>query len=112
MLFLPPIFPGSAPQYCDIHAGNPETSATAFYFPQLVDFEMAKKLAPSNTTPDLQKKWAQGFYDVRAVTPSGYVGDPAAFNPEAGKQTTEAGALRFADLIERYLRGTYVPPVP
>jgi creatinine amidohydrolase len=52
MLFLPPIFPGPAPQYCDIHAGNPETSATAFYFPQLVDFEMAKKLAPSNTTPD------------------------------------------------------------
>lgn len=112
MLFLPPAPSGPTPESCDIHAGKRETSYMAFYFPQLVDIEVAKKLPSSNTTPDLLKKWSRGFLDAREVTPSGYVGDPAAFNPEAGKQSTKAGVLRFADLIESYLKGTYVPPVP
>ena len=112
MLFLPPLFPGPAPQNCDIHAGNPETSYMTYYFPQLVDAEKAKKLSPSNTTAELQKKWAHGFQDAREVTPAGYVGDPAAFDAAAGKKITEAGARGFANAIENCLKGTYVPPKP
>ncbi len=93
------------PKYLDIHAGGRETGVMLYYFPDQVNKELAKTLKPTNLIlPDLIA-WDQGWEDARKITPLGYFGDPASFDPEMGRQRTETSVTGMANLIETFLRG-------
>jgi len=105
--------PSSPPMYVDPHAGRGETSSMAQYFPGQVDLEMAKSLAPTNTTAQDFFKWrTEGWETAKRMTPQGYVGSPAEYDPKAGKEEIEALVKRLADVIESSIKGTYRPPKP
>ena len=52
----------------------------------------------------------EGWDDAKKVTPLGYFGDPARFDPEAAKKALEGHAEDAARLIEGFLKGTYERP--
>jgi creatinine amidohydrolase len=91
------------PKHLDIHAGSRETGVIVHYFPDQVDVELAKKLKP--TTLTLQDIMGWEWSDARRLTPLGYVGDPASFDPEVSRQHTESSAKGMAELIENFLKG-------
>lgn len=100
-----PAIPEPRPQYFDIHAGGPETGMMLAYFPDQVNVEMAKRLKPTNLTlPDLMA-WDYGWDDSRRITPFGYFGDPASFDPEASKKRMESLVKNLSDLVENFLKG-------
>ena len=80
------------------------------YFPDQVNAELARALAPTNLTIEGLNVWRRGWSDARRVTPLGYFGDPASFCPEAGKQLVEGYAQAVADLIESFMKGDYKSP--
>jgi creatinine amidohydrolase len=86
--------------YLDLHAGAGETGLMAAYFPGQVDLDLTKKLEPTKVTIREVGKWVT---DAKAVTPLGYLGDPASFNIEESKKFLEAYCLMIADAIESYL---------
>ncbi len=96
---------GSPPKYLDIHAGSRETGAMLYYFPEQVNKELAKTLKPTNLTFKDLTAWDRGWKSARGITPLGYVGDPASFDPGAGRERTETSVRAAADLIETLLRG-------
>ena len=99
--------------YVDPHAGEGETSMMAYYFPGQVDLDLSRTLAPTNTTPQDFFKWrTQGWEVARKMTPQGYVGAPAKYDPKAGKEGIEKEVERLADAIESSMKGTYRPPKP
>jgi creatinine amidohydrolase len=92
------------PQYLDVHAGGTETGMMVHYFPDQVDADLAKTLKPTNlTTRDLME-WDQSWSDARRITPLGYFGDPASFDPEAGHQKIESSVESLANLIESFMK--------
>lgn len=91
------------PKYVDIHAGGRETGMMLHYFPDQVNAELAKTLEP--TTLTLQDIMGWEWSEARRLSPLGYVGDPANFDPEASRQRTESSARSVANLIENFLRG-------
>lgn len=93
-----------------IHADGRETGVVMNYFPGQVNAEMARTLKSTDLTFEDFKVWAQGWSDARKVTPLGYFGDPARFNPEAGKQLIEGYAQNVANSIEAFTKGNYKPP--
>ncbi len=93
------------PRYFDIHAGATETGVMLHYFPDQVNKELAKTLKPTNLILQDLMAWDQGWEDAKKIAPVGYFGDPASFDPEAGRQRTETSVKRMADLIENFLRG-------
>jgi creatinine amidohydrolase len=104
VLLIPtPVTGEPPPKYLDIHAGGWETGVIVHYFPDQVDVELAKKLKP--TTLTLQDIMGWEWSDARRLTPLGYVGDPASFDPEVSRQRTESSAKGMADLIENFLKG-------
>jgi len=88
-------------QYLDIHAGAGETGIIAAFFPDQVDTALAKTLKPTNLNRDKVVEWLK---DARRVTPLGYLGDPASFNPAEGKKYLEDTCKMIAASIERSLR--------
>jgi creatinine amidohydrolase len=104
-MLIPTLVTQDRPQYLDVHAGTGETGMMVCYFPDQVDVELAKTLKSTNlTTRDLME-WDQSWSDARRITPLGYFGDPASFDPEVSRQRAESSALSIADLIENFLRG-------
>lgn len=91
-------------KYLDIHAGGRETGVMLHYFPEQVNKELAKTLKPTTLTVQELTTWDQGWSDARRITPLGYFGDPASFDPETGRQRTETSIKGIADLIETLLR--------
>lgn len=96
-------------EYLDIHADVTETSLMLHYFPDQIDAELARTLEPTNLTLEGLNVWRRGWSDARRVTPRGYFGNPAGFDPEAGRQLVESNARGVADLIEAFLKGDYRP---
>jgi creatinine amidohydrolase len=94
----------------EIHADMTETSVMAHYFPDQVNVELTKTLKSTNLTFDDLLVWRQGWSDARKVTPLGYFGDPASFDPMVGKQLMEDDARNLAHLIETFLKGDYKVP--
>ena len=92
------------PQYLDVHAGTGETGMMVHYFPDQVDVEGAKRLKPTNLTTQDLMEWDQSWADARRITPLGYFGDPASFNPEASRQRLESLGESVANLIERFMK--------
>lgn len=93
-----------------IHADMTETSVMAHYFPDQVNVELTKTLKSTNLTFEDLLVWRRGWSDARKVTPLGYFGDPASFDPLVGKQLIEDDVRNLADLIESFLKGTYKLP--
>jgi len=98
--------------YLDPHAGKSETSMMAYYFPGQVDLELARKLMPTKVKAEDFAKWRSGPEVAKEMTPLGYVGDPASFDPNAGRREMEEGVGRSAKVIESFIKGTYRPPIP
>lgn len=105
VILIPTPVTQDRPQYLDVHAGTGETGMMAYYFPDQVDAEMARTLKPTNLTLQALMEWDQSWNDAKRITPLGYFGDPASFDPEVSRQRTESSALIMADLIEKFLRG-------
>jgi creatinine amidohydrolase len=102
--------PGPPPVYLDIHAEAYETSFMWHYLPDLVNFEILKKVKPTNLTLKDLEVWGRGGSEARRVTPQGYFGDPTAANPERGKKEIEAFGKAAANAIAAFLRGDYSSP--
>jgi creatinine amidohydrolase len=95
----------SSSRYWDIHAGSSETAVMLNYFPQQVNIEMAKTLLSTQTTLEDLKVLRRGGDEARKMIPSGYIGDPAGFDIEAGRQEVEEKALNYTNLIEKIVKG-------
>ena len=102
--------PGPPPKYLEIHAESFETGLMAAYFPEHVDIDLAKTLKSTDLTFDDLMVWRNGWDDAKKITPLGYFGDPAGFDPEAAKAELVGHTKDLADLIERFLKGEYKPP--
>lgn len=102
--------PQPPPKYLEIHAESRETGILAHYFPEAVNVKLAKTLKSTNLTFDDLMVWRQGWSDAKKLTPLGYFGDPASFDPDAGKQLIEGYARNLANLIDTFLKGNYQPP--
>lgn len=98
------------PKYPEIHADAGETGMMVSYFPDQVNVEVAKTLKPTDLPFKELLVWIQGWSDAEKLTPSGYFGNPAGFNPEAGKMIIEGHAKSVANLIEAFIKGNYKPP--
>ena len=101
---------GPPPKYFEIHAESFETGLMAAYFPEHVDTALAKTLKSTDLTLKDLMVWRNGWDDAKKVTPLGYFGDPAGFDPEAARAELEGYTRNLADLIVRFLRGEYKPP--
>jgi creatinine amidohydrolase len=85
--------------FLDIHAGHQETSMLLGHFPGVVRAEVLPSLAPTDSVlADLQE-WRKGEEHAVRVTPQGYMGDPAAADPERGLAQVRAEASAIADAI-------------
>jgi len=103
--------PGPPSQYLEIHAESLETGIMAHYFPDHVNRDLAKTLKSTDLTVKDLMIWRQGWSDAKKVTPLGYFGNPAGFDPEEAKNTMEKMGKDTADLIESFLQGDYKSPV-
>jgi creatinine amidohydrolase len=104
------ILPGPPSAYLNIHAEAYETSFMWYYVPDLVNFEVWKTLKPTNLTLQDLEVWSKGGSEARKVTPQGYFGDPAAADPERGREEIETFGKVAAEAIETFLRGHDGPP--
>jgi creatinine amidohydrolase len=98
------------PKYLQIHGGSTETSIMSYYFPKEVNRELAITLKSTNLTVEDLAVWRKGSAYTRELTPSGYFGDPASFNPITGKELMEENAQSVSNVILNFMRGTYTPP--
>lgn len=88
-------------EYLDLHAGAFETGLIAAFFPGLVNEKVARSLQPTKVTMREVREWTK---DAKKVTPLGYLGDPASFDPAAGKKYMEDICRMMADAIEEALK--------
>ena len=102
--------PDPPTEQMEIHADSYETGFMMHYFTDLVDVEILKSLKPTDLTVRDLMIWRQGWDDARKVTPQGFFGDPASATAEQGKKSVEAFGKAAAEVIERFLQGTYQPP--
>lgn len=96
--------PGPRSKYLDIHAGQVETGMMAYYYPDQVDLELARTLKSTDLTFKDLWEWDPGWSDARRITPLGYFGDPASFDPHEGKEKIEEYATEVAALIEEFIK--------
>jgi creatinine amidohydrolase len=104
VILIPTPVTQDRPQYLDVHAGTGETGMMAHYFPDQVDVEAARALKSTNLTNQDLLEWDQSWSDARRMTPLGYFGDPARFNPEASRRRMEESVQGMADLIENFIK--------
>jgi creatinine amidohydrolase len=91
-----PVEDASTPTaYPDIHAGALESSGMWGFYPDVVRREVIPTLKPTNFTLDDLNEWRKGREHSLRKTPLGYLGDPAAADPERGR----AMVLQQAELI-------------
>jgi len=89
----------------NIHAEAYETSFMWHYLPDLVNFKVWKTLKPTNLTLKDLEVWSRGGSEARRVTSQGYFGDPAAADPERGKEEIETFGKVAAEAISAFLQG-------
>jgi creatinine amidohydrolase len=95
------VYPQSAPpaKFVDVHAGNGETSMMWGSYPGVVRSDVVKTLKATDLGPDDLAEWRRGWSNARHKTPLGYLGDPAAADPERGRMIIEGQAALVADAI-------------
>jgi creatinine amidohydrolase len=92
---------GPPPKFSDIHAGNPETSAMLYLYPDLVRKDVVQSLAPTDFGQDDLAEWRKGPEAARRKTPLGYLGDPASAEADRGRANFEAQAEAMTTAILR-----------
>ena len=102
--------PGPSPKYLEIHADSLETGIMQHYFPEQVNPKAVRKLKSTDLTLRDLMLWRQGWSDAKRLTPHGYFGDPASFDPREAREFIQRHAGDIADLIGKYLKGNYRPP--
>jgi creatinine amidohydrolase len=95
---------GPRPKYMEIHAGGRETGAMMYYFPDQVDSDLARTLKPTNLVFKDLMAWDPGWDDARKITPLGYFGDPAGFDPDKSHESMKNSVKKVSDLIENFLK--------
>jgi creatinine amidohydrolase len=65
-----------------VHADEYETAAIVRYYPETVDYDALRNLAPTNLTADDLAVWRTGGEAARRLTPDGYFGAPNPIDPE------------------------------
>lgn len=63
----------------DIHAGAFETAGMEYFFKDLVDTEVAKKLNDYSLTYEKISIWMQGGNAIKDLVPLGYAGNPSEY---------------------------------
>jgi creatinine amidohydrolase len=97
--------PDARTEYLDIHAGQLESSGMWGLFPDLVRKDVIRTLKPTKFSLDDLNEWRKGREHALRKTPLGYLGDPAASDPDAGARLMADQAVLIADAIEQKLRG-------
>jgi creatinine amidohydrolase len=85
-----------ATEYLDLHAGAWETGVVAAFFPEEVDTRVARTLEPTKVTVKELGEWVK---DMKKVTPLGYLGDPAKFDPPRARKNVEDSCRMIAEAI-------------
>jgi creatinine amidohydrolase len=91
--------------YFDVHAGAIETSPMWALYPELVRTEVLPKLRPTQFDAGDMAEWRKGRGEALRKTPDGYLGDPAASDPEMGKRMMAEHAAIVADAIASKVAG-------
>ncbi len=100
---------GPPPKFFDVHAGAGETGMIARYFPNTVNTDVARTLKPTDLEFDAMMAWTRGWSTARKITPLGYFGNPAGFDPAAAEKSVEANAKGLAEVIDNFMKGKYRP---
>ena len=87
----------------DSHAGFFETSVMLAVRPDLVDVEAAKRLGPSPMDFEEDLRRARDFRELGNGL--GYTGNPAAADPEVGRELVRRCARAYGDLVLEHLEG-------
>jgi creatinine amidohydrolase len=95
---------GPPPTYIDGHSGSGEHSTMAGLYPGIVKLDVIPSLKGTNLGPADLAEWRKGYATARKITPLGYFGQPAEFNPERGRQNSALGAQRIADAIAKSVK--------
>jgi creatinine amidohydrolase len=85
--------------YFDVHAGAIETSPMWAIYPDLVRTEILPTLKSTDFGPADMAEWRKGRGETLRKTPAGYLGDPAASDPETGARIMAEHAALVADAI-------------
>jgi creatinine amidohydrolase len=85
--------------FVDVHAGRFETSSMRRYFPDVVRNDLIAGLKPTDLGPDGLAEWRQGKQRALKITPRGYLGDPAASDPQLGEAMLAEQSQLVADAI-------------
>jgi creatinine amidohydrolase len=88
-------------KYLDLHAGGGETGLVAAYFPEIMDEKTAREQIATKVTFDQLREWVK---DAKKITPLGYMGDPASFDADAGREYTEALCRMMAEAIAESIK--------
>jgi creatinine amidohydrolase len=83
----------------DVHAGAFETSPMWAIYPDLVRKDLLPGLRPTDFTAEDMAEWRKGRDNALRKTPQGYLGDPAASDPEMGARMMAEHAVIVADAI-------------
>jgi creatinine amidohydrolase len=86
-------------RFVDVHAGRFETSSMRRYFPDIVRQDVIARLKPTEIGPEGLAEWRKGRRFALKVTPDGYLGDPAASDPQLGEEMLEEQTRLVADAI-------------
>lgn len=86
-------------KYMDIHAGEFETSSMRSVYPELVRTGIMASLKSTDFTFEDLTEWRRGREHALRKTPLGYLGDPAASDPEKGGSMIDLQAELVADAI-------------
>jgi creatinine amidohydrolase len=79
-----------------VHADEYETAAVVRYFPETVDYDALRDLAPTNLTVEDLQSWRQGGESARRLTPDGYFGAPNPIDPELWRHFDETARIMAA----------------
>jgi creatinine amidohydrolase len=85
--------------YFDVHAGAFETSPMWAIYPDLVRTEILPTLKSTDFDADDMAEWRKGRGEALRRTPAGYLGDPAASNPEMGARMMDEHAAIVTNAI-------------
>ena len=89
--------------YMDLHAGANETSWMLSEYPQLVDYDIAKSLKPSELNLSEIKRWMSGGESSKGIIPNGYVGNPANIQIDRIRQVEKNVVDEFSKVIQAAL---------